>query len=224
MVSLFGVFYWLVTLIIFTYTDFKYRVFLAGSGIFIQHLTDDCDGLLARSRKLTSKKGEFLDHGADRLIFLMIYFVGVRESRLLLSLEFFTGCLKLYGNLKSQHMKLDSTGEWIRLVGAAHQMIFFMVPVMYEYVSYLYYYLAFRQFVFQCKWNINYKNISENICESIVFYGVAFLYIWLFYQSDNFFELFTYTVLAGGYLTQFAYRIVSKPKGQVWNVNGLNDR
>lgn len=42
-------------------------------GVFSNHLLDDMDGMVARVRGQSSGAGEFLDHAADRLFFLLAY-------------------------------------------------------------------------------------------------------------------------------------------------------
>lgn len=46
-----------------------------GLGVFLNHVLDDMDGMVARARNQSSKGGEFLDHASDRLFFMLAYLV-----------------------------------------------------------------------------------------------------------------------------------------------------
>jgi phosphatidylglycerophosphate synthase len=137
-------------------------------GLFIQHIADDLDGIVARARGQCSFRGEFLDHAGDRLVFLLLYWSGLVAIDAspymivcIVSVEGFTGYLKLC----STHMILDSSGEWLRYGAALHHLLSAFVSLCCPHgwiwailcgVFYVFYAgMAVRQLHFQLVNNVN---------------------------------------------------------------------
>lgn len=112
-ISLAGFVFFLVPAFFLYATKYSYFYYLAAAlSLFIYAMVDSLDGILARIRHQTSRRGSFLDYTIDKIAYLLLLFAFMLSGQVRAELIVFALIFSLFYSLTNMEARVLTGGEF----------------------------------------------------------------------------------------------------------------